>query len=306
MNEKLHAKERMEVLARCDLCNSEGPFYVLAASEFAESPHCSLRGFQERQRTVICKYCGWIFKPVVLSPRDVLRLYNAVGGAYTYREQDYPRVAEKAERIFRLMQSYCGSFSSDLAVLDVGGGMGQASLAFARSGCDVDVLDVSTGPMLHWRMRSQTGRIEELELASQYSVILVSHVLEHLWTPKEVLEKARELLLPGGAVYVEVPFELFTPLLLRKTGDPAHVGYFGRRTLRAFLDCAGFVDLSVKISLETYGQRNVVVIRGLGRKPETQRSRKAGSKPPRLGWLHLAGDLFSLTQLSLTLISRLT
>jgi len=199
--------------------------------------------------------------------------------------------------------AYQSGVSKTMRVLDVGGGVGQASFAFAENGNEVHILDIATGATLHPRIVVHASSLEAFQTDVQYSVAVVAHVLEHLWSPSTALKKIRDLLVLDGVIYIEVPFELYTPLVLRKPGDVAHVGYFSRRSLKAFLTNAGFGDIATTFRLDTYGLRKVVVISALAKK--TGCSQAATPPKRQLGRLHLAYDLLSLKQILFTVAARL-
>jgi len=298
-------RARSSVLVECDLCGSRGPFFILATGGSSNDAFLEQIGVREKPRTVLCKACGWIFKPLVFSADQLDQLYTAVGGGNTYSDVDRIHVAAKAERLFLHIGRFLVNRIPLLPVLDIGGGVGQASLGFANNGYEVDVSDIVSGSLLHPRMHAHKGQIDSIPSSSQYGVVILSHVLEHVWNPKKVLTRAYELLAPGGAIYVEVPFELVTPMLLRKTGDIAHVGYFARRTLELFLDYAGFSNVAISLSLESYGSRKVVVFKALGRKDNMSHKREIRTLPLHVGWLHLIYDLLSVQQIALTVSSKL-
>jgi 2-polyprenyl-3-methyl-5-hydroxy-6-metoxy-1,4-benzoquinol methylase len=290
-------------LTVCDLCGTAGRFVRVTRSQPQSDDLFKRIGVREVQDTVVCSECGWVFKPLMLTPDQYNELYALIGGTKTYDTSSQRQTADRAGRIFDRVAAYGRGASKDMTVLDVGGGVGQASLAFAENGNEVHVLDICAGATLHPRIVAHATSVENLRAPAQYGIAIVAHVLEHLWSPSTALKRIFDALIPEGVIYVEVPFELYTPLLLRKPGDVAHVGYFSRRTLKVFLTNAGFRDIALTFQSDTYGSRKVVIISALARKT----ARTSATTPPAhpSGRLHLAYDLLSLNQILRTIAARL-
>jgi hypothetical protein len=140
-------------------------------------------GVHEIQHTVLCNECGWVFKPLVLTPDQNKELYSLVGGANTYDTSSHWQTRRRARGIFNRIVAYQGRSSKAMRVLDVGGGVGQASFAFAENGNEVHILDIATGATLHPRIVVHSSSLEAFHTDAQYSVAVVAHVLEHLWSP---------------------------------------------------------------------------------------------------------------------------
>ena len=252
----------MHILDRCDLCGRSGPFIRLAAQVAATDRTLNWLGVSGSYTTVAC-LCGWIFKPGVLSSAQLAQLYGQDGGEATVEAQAARLVRKRAEETYRLLNPQMERSSGSLRVLDVGGGIGQVSQAFADHGYQVDILDFGHGAPLRPGMRMIRGSLSDLPADARYDVVLMSHVLEHVWSPRTDLSRVRALLQPHGRLFVEVPFELYTPVVKRKLGDPHHVGYFTLRTLREFLRVSGFMPLRVYRYVGLYNERRVMTLRAI-------------------------------------------
>lgn len=114
--------------------------------------------------------------------------------------------------------------------------------AFAAEGSGVDI-EVAT---------VQDAR----SLNEKYDAIVLAAVLEHLYEPTECLRRARDALMPGGVVFIDVPNECSlwsraANLYMRARGrpwavnlsptfSPFHVVGFCPRSLRTLLQRTGF------------------------------------------------------------------
>ena len=141
-------------------------------------------------------------------------------------------------------------------ILDVGCGSG-AFLRFAeRHGWATFGADIRLSPETEgltcplWE-----GRLTEIDFGDEkFDVIRFNHVIEHLQNPLQELARCRELLSPGGIVFVGVPNlagisptikNLQSRLGLKKKlwrhyAATHHLYFFTPRTLRMMVERAGF------------------------------------------------------------------
>jgi SAM-dependent methyltransferase len=162
---------------------------------------------------VLCKNCKLVYQ----SPRPK---YNQefIDAAYAsyYQFTDSldlssnPNVPESSVNMFKKEVDYLLQFDKKrTAVLDIGSGMGTFLLAAKPHYREAVGLDVSA-PMAAFVER-QLGikvfleQFENFNYNKKFSLIHMSHVIEHIPNPKEWLDKARQVLEPGGILVVNVP-----------------------------------------------------------------------------------------------------
>jgi SAM-dependent methyltransferase len=102
--------------------------------------------------------------------------------------------------------------------------------AFARNQLHLEVL---------------TGTLENLDLPREgFDVVVLNDVIEHLTDPRAALLRVKDLLRPGGLLYLVTPdIDSLSARLLRSRWwglRPAHIYYFSPRTLRDLLHETGF------------------------------------------------------------------
>lgn len=112
-------------------------------------------------------------------------------------------------------------------------------------------------------MESGIPCVAQLEEATgAFESVFMFHVLEHLPMPVEVLAAARQRLVPGGTLVVEVPHA--RDLLLDYMNVPAfqdftlwsqHLVLHTRESLRRLLEAAGFSGVTVR-GVQRYGLAN--------------------------------------------------
>lgn len=99
----------------------------------------------------------------------------------------------------------------DPRILDVGGGTGSVSASFVAASegrARATVVDIDPDSAEAARAKGldyEISRFEEFTTSERYDVVLMLNVLEHVANPLEMLEKARDLLAPGGVLWLQTP-----------------------------------------------------------------------------------------------------
>ncbi len=168
----------------------------------------------ELQYTYVkCKSCGLIYQ----SPRPRYNqdfIDSCYASYYQYAEnltaEDLNNISESSLKMFQKEIAYISKFDTKkLAVLDIGSGMG-TFLSAAKSyykkltGLDVsqkmaDFVNKITGIAVYIK------QFEEFESGELFSLIHMSHVIEHIPNPNEWLQHAKKLLVKDGILVINVP-----------------------------------------------------------------------------------------------------
>jgi SAM-dependent methyltransferase len=187
---------------KCPFCDSDEPsLYEKFGSELQYS-------------YVKCGNCGLIYT----SPRpayDQDFIDAAYASYYQYAEnltlEDLDHVNESSLKMFEREVEYIVQFDEDkTGVLDVGSGMGTFLLAARKyyparaAGLDVSVkmgqfVEKNVGVKVY------IEQFENFRPEEKYSLVHMSHVLEHVPDPNKWLQHARKLLTPGGILVINVP-----------------------------------------------------------------------------------------------------
>jgi 2-polyprenyl-3-methyl-5-hydroxy-6-metoxy-1,4-benzoquinol methylase len=154
------------------------------------------------------------------------------------------------------------------SVLDIGCGhdapllRGLAASIKEGTGIDVQISKAAREtPQLTFIEKPIDEALSELD-ASQFDVILMISVLEHLWEPQSVLTTCHKLLSPGGRLVVNVPNWLgkrFLELSAFKLGlSPAcemddHKMYYSKHDLWPLLVRAGFKPSGITMRYHKFG-----------------------------------------------------
>jgi SAM-dependent methyltransferase len=211
----------------CPLCNAED-------EEFLFTVRDRLHGIAGQFREVRCRSCGLIY----LNPRpdrgEMVRFYPPE--YFTRGERRAARIRVKhriRDLVLRLYYGYppTGSrlarwsalplwllfkadrrnalvipFQGEGRFLDVGCGSGKMLAFMQERGWTVAGVEIDPALCRGLDVPVHCGELEDCAFASgSFDVVLLSQVLEHLHHPLPALEKARDLLAPGGRLYLRLP-----------------------------------------------------------------------------------------------------
>jgi len=209
--------------------------------------------------SVECQACGALFLDIRFDEAEMGALYGGYRGPEyaAERERFEPGyLAHNAEILVRSggteeQEAFLARHVPERPrVLDWGGDSG-AHTPFRGKAAALHVFDVSGQPVVDGARAVGRSEIE----AGAYDLVVLSHVLEHMPVPGDLLTDIRAALAPQTVLYVEVPHE---PLVAEARGERGlaarkkhwheHVNFFTEAGLRALLHRAGLaiVDFEVR------------------------------------------------------------
>jgi len=205
--------------------------------------------------TSLCKECGSVFQnPVV--PEEFMKKYYEEFSNYTNVQTNFVPSNEIKELIEKQV-SFClknisKNFDQEKKLFQIGYSNGYTLSVFKKFGWDVTGIDPSSRcasvAKNQFDIKIFTGFFENFEpkINSRYSLIVMTHVLEHIYKPKEVLLKCRNFLKEDGYLFVEVPVLENEELLPNGYFTFEHLQYFSEKILKNILHNCGFQVLSTR------------------------------------------------------------
>jgi SAM-dependent methyltransferase len=235
-------------LSTCLLCGSSGSALLFHGTD-------RLYGTTPRQFPVVrCTGCGLVRMHPAPTAAELSSYYPRnywfePGQSWAGRlEEQYRRLLLRDHLAF--VEGALRSSGYAGPVLDVGCGGGLFLGMLRERGARVLGLDASReAAALAWRRNRVPALCADLARVplppESCAVVTMFHVVEHLADPKTYLRTARELLLPGGRLVVQVPNAdcwQFALLGRRWNGIdvPRHLYDFRARDLRRLLQSCGF------------------------------------------------------------------
>jgi 2-polyprenyl-3-methyl-5-hydroxy-6-metoxy-1,4-benzoquinol methylase len=231
----MEAREKLKWV-KCNLCGSEDFALLFEGHDcLSFSPLI----FKVRQ----CSRCGL----VCLNPRPE----NII---HYYREY-HKRSPEPEKDIFHFLSSNrvkkIKRFKKRGRILDIGCGFGNFLFQMSKEGWEVYGNDISQVACDSARTKFGLKNIYDGELLALnfpenfFDVITLWHVLEHLETPRETLQKIHRILKDDGLLIIESPdFSSPQSIFFKDKWQalelPRHLYHFSPKTLRKLLKSAKF------------------------------------------------------------------
>jgi 2-polyprenyl-3-methyl-5-hydroxy-6-metoxy-1,4-benzoquinol methylase len=173
--------------------------------------------------------------------REYYSGHDGVASTSSYGQGEQFRITEANDRLDKL--------NSVDSLLDVGCGMGFFVKAASERGINAVGIDISQQAVTHGQTEGLDIRLGDLLFLDEFSiesfdVITMWASIEHLFLPKETLQKAHTLLKPNGVIVVETGnINSYLARIFKSKWriiESDHNFYFASSTLDDLLDRTGF------------------------------------------------------------------
>ena len=131
------------------------------------------------------------------------------------------------------------------SVLDVGAGEGLTSIYFSKKGFGVvaiepDSKNVKTLKIKYPNIKVFQTNFEDLQLNEKFDIIIMSHVLEHVFDIEQFLISLKNLLTDKGILFIEVPNCSSKSDLERSIMQSPHLSHFTKKSLESLIRRTNF------------------------------------------------------------------
>ncbi len=206
---------------------------------------CTNPGYGSHAQIVTCNHCGLVYANPRWSPEELVSAYTAVTDT-TYVEERQGRELTFTKHLQDLEKHTGPALGRDL--LDVGAYIGVFVEVATASGWNAAGVEPSEWGASEARQRGlnvMQGTMDSAELRGcQFDVVTMWDVIEHVADPMAELQKAYELLKPGGWIAVHtMDIDSLTAKLMGKRWPwfmDMHLTYFSQKTLGQMLQKAGY------------------------------------------------------------------
>lgn len=193
---------------------------------------------QGKFNVVACHSCGMVFHDVVhQESRETY--YNS----YTGEISAYPPPAPEQNALNQMTLEFIRSnlvIGPKAEILDIGCSFGITLLALREAGFQkLHAVDPDHAAIAYLRSMGISAKIglatEHFgEFNKKFDLIIIRHVLEHLYDPLLAINNARQWLKPGGHIYIELPdLEIYpeTSLFPGYFCEFEHINHFSKNSL---------------------------------------------------------------------------
>lgn len=166
-------------------------------------PSCS-------SNNVTCKQCGCVYVDSEATQADFTKYYNSAmsTGINYYKMFGERQTNEYYQHIYDSFKEY---LTDDSQILDFGCGLGDFSKFMLEKGhVNIVAMEVSEVNATEAQRKGVNclvgdGLSEKPDFEKKFDLIVVSHVLEHIWDSKKVFSNVKKWLKDDGKIYIEVP-----------------------------------------------------------------------------------------------------
>lgn len=212
-------------------------------------------------KTVMCKHCGFVFTNPRPTSKEMESFYRENYRRFYFGYPD-PGSDEYQNSVLRQIAlsraEWLGSFVRDElvsevpSVLDIGCGegaflnlMGKAYASKCLYGIEPDPVYAeyagkTNGANVTVGVNALDFIQENQNMLGSFDLVLLSHVLEHIYNPIEVLAQIKSLLKDDGILCVEVPNLGSSAWSGNGMFHIAHVNHFSSESLTTVLSLSGF------------------------------------------------------------------
>lgn len=220
--------------------------------------HYPIQGLYQSK---LCQHCGVEWVSPMPSKDQISSFYPSK--YYAHQSDEKPSFWQKLIKFLNFrVRSKEPKFDKVGSILDIGCGTGDALELYKALGWVT--LGVNFGQMSSSKVDiSEEGILEadflELDFGDRkFDYVRMNHTLEHLSNPVETIDKAYELLKPGGVLFVAVPnsdsflYKVFKSFWWNY-GLPCHLFVYNKSSLTHLLVSAGFQVKSFKFNSDYAG-----------------------------------------------------
>ena len=201
----------------CDTCGSPD-----SQSIFVQQPHTKcimIKGDDGKfvhNENVMCMECGLIYKPETMT-RETLKIFYEEEYGKLYKGSTLDSISKSSVSGTMFNAVYvCDWFRDikfdlkDKKTLDIGSGDGMFVRALQGEGADAYGIEISQksseiAKKLHGIDFAVGDIMEGVVIPTQFDMVSIRNVLEHVYSAKEFLNRAQELVNDNGYLLLELP-----------------------------------------------------------------------------------------------------
>jgi len=200
----------------------------------------------------ICPECGLIIQSPSIDIDNMNKYYADIATYINPGRKGKPS-SNKIKEVNRLIRTLIDVIGTPRSAFQVGCSDGYTLYAFQQAGvCLTEGIDPGLEShklaMDLYNIETVVGTFEGFVPSNKYELIILTHVLEHIYNPLDVMKKCSSMQKDGDWGLIEVPLfersDKFPPGLLTFE----HLNYFSESTLCRLIHLAGYVPYMIQKS----------------------------------------------------------
>lgn len=201
----------------------------------------------------ICQKCGCVLQNPLVPQKTMSKFYTEFSN-YTNAGNDFHPSHERTELIKNQVKFCLDSLphipNSEKNLFQIGCSNGFTLSIFKENGWSVTGIDPSPNcskiAQENYEIDIFTGFFENFEIPKKFKMFVLTHVLEHLYFPKEILHKIYDYILDDGYLFVEIPCFENKEQLPNGYFSFEHIQFFSEKLIIDLLNETGFEILSTR------------------------------------------------------------
>lgn len=195
---------------------------------------------------VSCKSCELVFINPMPSDEDLLNYnssyFETAHGGFTVSPMDksfFEGIAQlRLSHLQKFLQRHHAPFHR---VLELGPGPGYFAKCWLNLMPSINYSAIETDRGSQKNLENLGIKIVDLSDETESDVVVMCHVLEHVSSPVNFIDKATRGLGSGGVLFIEVPCQDW----IHKELDEPHILFFDKKSMRMMLEKLGFDDIEI-------------------------------------------------------------
>jgi SAM-dependent methyltransferase len=192
-----------------------------------------------------CENCGLILQDPAVPPESMLYYYKKFSNYTNQSRQGLPteRKKQAVDDQILFLEKYTDRIGS---AFQIGCSDGYTLSQFKKIGWQVFGCEPSSNALniaqKLWGINGDCTDFEtySIESKDKYDLIILTHVLEHLYNPIEILKKCMNMLKEDALLLIEVPLFIDAEHLPEGYFTFEHINYFSHTSLRNTINSSGF------------------------------------------------------------------
>ncbi len=236
-------------MAHCALCKSRGREVIqtqsLALLSRAETCEIDFS---------VCRACGHLQQWPPVPPELMAHHYQSFATYELFGDAAQLRAAPPSRHAQRFLSLVSDIGLAPGRVYEIGCASGEMLNQFRGrgwtvTGCDLSPSAIAQAKIIFGIAADMGGEEETIPHQNDLDLILICHVLEHLYDPAAALDRCHAALAPGGHLMLEVPCAIAPDLLPPGWFTFEHLHYYQPAVLERLLQEAGFELLEMRIAM---------------------------------------------------------
>jgi SAM-dependent methyltransferase len=239
----------MGIAALCAVCKSSD-------RQIVQTQSLALLGWEEPCNIdfSICGACGHLQQWPPVSPKLMAHHYQSFAAYELFGQAAQLCDAAPSRHARRLLSLVSDAGLAPRRVYEVGCASGEMLNQFRKqgwivSGCDLSPSAIGQARTIFGIEADLGGEEEAVPRQNNLDLILICHVLEHLYDPPAALARFHAALAPGGHLVLEVPCAIAPESLPPGWFTFEHLHYYQPAILERLLQDAGFELVESRIAM---------------------------------------------------------